>query len=1536
MSLAARLPILIFLFFIQQQSKAQFLVKEISNLGKLQARHISYYPEKKEWILSSGYNVFKVWNNFLDAAQLFNSYPHYQFTLDRLPNYNFFSRHFDTKSPPYGFEYRSHFLDSSKVYVMGDSLKKINRLTPSVEFKMSSSAKNGDVYCWTANNCFFWGKDSSIICNNGTIGIEKKVNGKDSLHSIFTKYKLTAASLDKAGDVAFVGSQENGWYFIPTDHPDEFTKVTPQEEKEEVKAFYIDENKKQVWVSEGSSWDASIASISLYNYSSGKPVFVKHIKAASFGMRAINNASFSFDFNKDQLYVLDGIRSLLLFDLLTATVIFNFFRPLEQQGIKTVHRSYYNEEDGFLYLTGSKEKSDKSIENFLFRLETDSAALVRVVIPKNRKDSNQLYEDGLQTSINRLPASAYGIKAEVTLSNNGLALLPVEGDEFLLYNMENGNMITTFPSINLDLNAKSRFSPSNTAHLSPDGNAIFEWMVKVGISTEIDDTLQMSLVNINTGKIVRKKMILSEKSWERVTQFYWNHLQQPTFTIQSSLKYPEEKVITMSLDSTLQATNSLPYVYKTKRGLYDKWRLPKSDNYLFKTKTLNEGSTASYTIENSLLSTSVEIYATPLECKEFINQKGVLLMETTPTGKQLHWFGTDGKKIHKGSLPANYRVQQLVSTNLYCTEEKTSMPFRINLLTGELQPLHIKSNTDYSYVVSPDEKFLFTASEKINTWQFNGDSLHQLYSVEKVKNFVKHTQLHQKYLVSDGRIWDLNTGFLKEADIDRKAIVNDSTLLSTIIVNDILDYKSFWDEGKTTHELKKHEQLFVPSISKSKNIDTWKDSFDKILLATSNITDRRLKNVYELPFKDESLNELKMYPIQGQDVALIVKSEYKFMDNDPLTSPEDKLLLLNLSTGKYPEILSGKIVQTKQMPTGGPFLFYLLNQQTKQLQAYKIENNSFKKIKHNVVFASDSMYNINIVDEHHIVYAENNAVVFRNLLYNTKEEVKYRYLSTSLNVGPTFEYDNTSETLYVGYDDGGIVKIKNKQFVDCIKTNTEIKAFVGSNDQYLLSVDALDNYYFINKQTLQTDLRLYTFPDASFAQRKYIWLTKENYYMATPGVEGNIHFVQNNRTIPLKQGDLLYNRPDKVLEYLNGPKSEIDFYKQLHDIRLQKYKTTSYNLAANQIAPQLKANSNISGNSLIIKATAQHTLPLASLQVLVNGCPLLVNIKLAADKKSFNQTIDIPLNAGPNSIYAWAEDEKGYRSNFIEFKATGEFADSGKWYFVGIGVSQYKDSSQNLKYADKDIRDIAKFLAREYPGIFIDTLFNENVTAANIQALKQRLKSTQPDDKVLVSFSGHGLLDEDKKFWFATHDINFNEPAQNGFSMNAITGLLEDIPARYRMITLDACHSGDVVAGFTTPTKTEIIAAVTEEKSTVKGNIVINRKKENNASASLLLKSMQLIFTDQLSNTGINLIAASSGTEYALEGEKWNNGVFTYALINGWNFAARKESSYDQIHYRDLKQYLQKRVTELTGGQQTPNTVMENGELNWWLVPPRF
>ena len=678
-----------------------------------------------------------------------------------------------------------------------------------------------------------------------------------------------------------------------------------------------------------------------------------------------------------------------------------------------------------------------------------------------------------------------------------------------------------------------------------------------------------------------------------------------------------------------------------------------------------------------------------------------------------------------------------------------------------------------------------------------------------------------------------------------------------------------------------------------------------------------------------------MVAIAGQQAVLLIKSGNKMMEDDLLTSPADTMILLNLQTGKYPTPLTGKIVRMKQMPGNGPFLFYLLNQKTKALQAYKIQNNEFKKVEHVVKLDYDSLGKVNIVDEFNIAYQEEHGAVIRNMQTNKKEQIGFNYISGLYSMASRLFYDPEDKSLFIGYDDGGIVKIKNNKVVDCVHSMPDIESFAGTKGKFLVALDKLGNYHFINKETLVADLKLFTWKDendGNYSNRKYIWLTAENYYMATPGVENNIHFVQNSQVIPLRQGDLQYNRPDKVLEYLNAPQTDIDFYKQLYQIRQKKYNTRTTSTAVEPTI-QFNTTSAITDKILNLTANVTATEKITKLQVQVNGCPIMVQPLTYNNGKELKQTIQIPLNAGPNKIYAWAEDEKGNRSSFSELKVTGEFADSGKWYFMGIGVSNYKDSLQNLKYADKDIRDIAEFMATEYPGIQIDTLFNEQVTAANIRLMSNKLKATHPDDKVMVSFSGHGLLDDQNKFWYATHDIDFLKPEQAGFSMTAITAMLDNIPARYRMITLDACHSGDVVSGFTSPAKTEVFKQPAEDKSTIKGSILLNHKKENNASSALLLKSMQMVFTDQLSNTGINLIAASSGTEYALEGDKWNNGVFTYALINGWAYAAKKESYNDQIHYRDLKQYLQQRVSAITNGRQTPNTVMENGEIDWWLVP---
>ena len=92
----------------------------------------------------------------------------------------------------------------------------------------------------------------------------------------------------------------------------------------------------------------------------------------------------------------------------------------------------------------------------------------------------------------------------------------------------------------------------------------------------------------------------------------------------------------------------------------------------------------------------------------------------------------------------------------------------------------------------------------------------------------------------------------------------------------------------------------------------------------------------------------------------------------------------------------------------------------------------------------------------------------------------------------------------------------------------------------------------------------------------------------------------------------------------------------------------------------------------------------------------------------------------------------------------------------------------------------------------VDSLFGENCTRTNFISLKEKLKNTSVDDIVVVHFSGHGLLDEQGSFYFATHDINFKNPSENGLEYELIEELIDGITARNKLILIDACHSGEL------------------------------------------------------------------------------------------------------------------------------------------------
>jgi uncharacterized caspase-like protein len=201
------------------------------------------------------------------------------------------------------------------------------------------------------------------------------------------------------------------------------------------------------------------------------------------------------------------------------------------------------------------------------------------------------------------------------------------------------------------------------------------------------------------------------------------------------------------------------------------------------------------------------------------------------------------------------------------------------------------------------------------------------------------------------------------------------------------------------------------------------------------------------------------------------------------------------------------------------------------------------------------------------------------------------------------------------------------------------------------------------------------------------------------------------------------------------------------------------------------------------------------------------------------------------------------------------------------------------------------------------------------------LKS-KPDDIVIVSFSGHGILDKDLNFYFATYETDFQNPSSKSLSINSIEDLLSDIPARNRVIFIDACHSGEIEPEEIEKPLTEL--SINNENLNIneigfRSNQIVNRKTSLNSS-----QLFRETFADLSYNQGIHLISAAGGAEYALESEAWNNGVFTYSIIQAFNSFAADLNKDGAISINELRSYVYNSVSILTKGKQNPISRREN------------
>ncbi len=241
---------------------------------------------------------------------------------------------------------------------------------------------------------------------------------------------------------------------------------------------------------------------------------------------------------------------------------------------------------------------------------------------------------------------------------------------------------------------------------------------------------------------------------------------------------------------------------------------------------------------------------------------------------------------------------------------------------------------------------------------------------------------------------------------------------------------------------------------------------------------------------------------------------------------------------------------------------------------------------------------------------------------------------------------------------------------------------------------------------------------------------------------------------------------------------------------------------------------------------------------------------------------------------------------------------------VLVGVQDYGDPAlQGLRFAAKDARDLGSALGDPFIGDFDRVVVIEGQQATSregiLHALGVATADLQRDDTFLLYMSGHGTLTLDprdgSRLWFLPSDGQLESPEQTGLAVSELEEMVNELPARRRVLVLDTCHNG---------------------RSDSKSNL-------NGATASLL----QGFRGEPPAPRNLREVSESEARLYAaqyyqpaMEDPELENGVYTHFLLSALtDQAAAADLDRDGlVDVAEAHDHARDKTIAHTGGLQVP------------------
>lgn len=419
------------------------------------------------------------------------------------------------------------------------------------------------------------------------------------------------------------------------------------------------------------------------------------------------------------------------------------------------------------------------------------------------------------------------------------------------------------------------------------------------------------------------------------------------------------------------------------------------------------------------------------------------------------------------------------------------------------------------------------------------------------------------------------------------------------------------------------------------------------------------------------------------------------------------------------------------------------------------------------------------------------------------------------------------------------------------------------------------------------------------------------------------------------------HRPDKILELLNYPHAKNKLlYERVASLNTKKLKTSATKKTSVPTIEfeQLDAIKKISTEKYLqfnIRAI-DNLSKIDQIKIMVNGVSQVQSIEESIDSNQgrFIIPVNINLSWGKNLIEIFIRNEQNQWSLPLEYVCyyMPNKRKQSKLLFAGIGFSEYQDSTKVLNASDDDIRDILQTL-RELPDFqLVDTLINyrENIKP-RLKDLNEKFRKSDVDDRIVLLLSGHGMLDADKLTWyFATYNTQFNKPSpEDCITFEDLDALFDGVPARNRLILIDACHAGQSYFEYLEEEGNEALKA---NKADVKNSTPSIPFKLLDGFSQFIPEEEHLVldyeafkiitkFFPSYINNGETVVTASRGEQTAKEDKE--NGFFTRAILD-----ILKNNSNKNLTINEFVKQIDGKFLEKNQGQK-PSLKGYNPSNNW-------